>query len=51
MYLETLCFGKFNWRALVRFRDPHLRGVDKSEAFERVRDPRAVFNDNNKEYE
>ena len=51
MYLETLCFGKFNWRALVRCRDPHLRGVDRIEAFERVRHPWGVFNDNNKECE
>ena len=51
MYLETLCFGKFDQRALVRHHDPYLRGINRSEAFERVQHAWAIFNDNNKEYE
>ena len=51
MYLETLCFGRFDQRALVRRRDPHIRGIDRSKSFERVQHPGGVFNDNNKEYE
>ena len=51
MYLENQCFGKFDQRAVVRRRDPHLRGIDRSEAFESVWHPGGVFNDNNEEYE
>ena len=51
MYLETMCFDKFNQRAFVRRRDPHLRGIDRSEVPDRVRYPWGVSNDINEKYE
>ena len=51
MYSETLCFDKFNHRALVRRCDPHLRKIDRSEVYDRMQHPWGVFNDNNEEYE